>query len=290
MQPIGREHLRPWTWYVGRGRNGNVGLWNGEDFLVITALNQPGVKVEPYYVVEGGCFQPFRAIEEGMALDTIVEDGGATRYATSLIFAHECQEEHLGTLDALRDAEYILIGRAALDLQSPAAVMPADISLLVPGAAYSSVVHQLKTLATPESVGEQTSSFRRPLSRVSLLRLDDETYGRLSGFKVTLDRGPNAVNVLKAAAMLGLYGQIRYSCSDWWELEVVVLDVIDSLREDEHGHACHVMRELGVPDPEDSLCIWLDRAARRRWSYSESVASRRAARERVTDVVDKADR
>lgn len=225
-----------------------------------------------------------------MALDTIVEDGGATRYATSLIFGHECHEEHLETLNALQEAEYIVIGRAALDLQSPAAVLPAEISLLVPGTAYASVVHQLNMLATPESVGEQTSSFRRPLSRVSLVCLEEEAYSRISGFKITLGQGATAVNVLRASAMLGLYGRIRYSCSDWWELDVVVLDVIDSLREDEHAHVCHVMRELEVPDPEDCLCIWLDRSARRRWSYSESVASRRAARERVPDVADKADR
>ena len=132
--------------------------------------------------------------------------------------------------------------------------------------------------------------FRRPLSRFSLLRLEDGVYHYLSGFKVTIDLGANPVKFLSATGMLGLYGRIWYARSDWWELDEVVLDVVDSLREGEHASACQAMRELGVPDPEDRLCIWLERVARRRWSYSESVAHRRAARQRDNDGAGSADR
>ena len=42
VQQIPIELLETGRWYVGRGRNGNVGLWDGKCFLVI---GQEGVKV-----------------------------------------------------------------------------------------------------------------------------------------------------------------------------------------------------------------------------------------------------
>ena len=62
------------SWYVGRGRNGNVGRWNGNSFEVITNClvyngsfrtkqkTKPGIKFEPYFTAEEGCFQPFKKI------------------------------------------------------------------------------------------------------------------------------------------------------------------------------------------------------------------------------------
>jgi hypothetical protein len=32
---IQKEHIEVGCWYIGRGRNGNIGLWNGSDFQVI---------------------------------------------------------------------------------------------------------------------------------------------------------------------------------------------------------------------------------------------------------------
>lgn len=71
------EELQIGLWYVGRGRNSNVGLWNGEDFLVIGRcshpesweprkwISNPCIKVEPYYTKTDGCFQPLSVIDEG---------------------------------------------------------------------------------------------------------------------------------------------------------------------------------------------------------------------------------
>jgi hypothetical protein len=53
-------------WYVGRGRNGNVGFWDGNRFLVIgEKLGEYVIKSEPYYTEETGCFQPFAIVDEG---------------------------------------------------------------------------------------------------------------------------------------------------------------------------------------------------------------------------------
>jgi hypothetical protein len=42
-------------WYVGRGRNGNVGRWNGQHFLVVgEKFTYYDVKQEPYFAAERG--------------------------------------------------------------------------------------------------------------------------------------------------------------------------------------------------------------------------------------------
>jgi len=79
------------SWYIGRGRHGNIGLWDGETFLVIgeqgilTGLSgkdkwrkEFGIKKEPYFIWDHpenhtsenldlnlGTFQPFMKISEG---------------------------------------------------------------------------------------------------------------------------------------------------------------------------------------------------------------------------------
>lgn len=94
--PIHLDELEVGRWYVGRGRNANVGLWNGECFLVIGScgkpvswkprkwVNEPCIKQEPYFTAEGGCFQPFLLIDEGVASEPIEEC-----YAKTLTFAFE---------------------------------------------------------------------------------------------------------------------------------------------------------------------------------------------------------
>lgn len=70
--PLPLNELQIGRWYVGRGGNGNVGLWNGDCFLVIGLcgtpvnwqprkwINHPCIKQEPYFT----CFLPFSLIEE----------------------------------------------------------------------------------------------------------------------------------------------------------------------------------------------------------------------------------
>jgi hypothetical protein len=88
------SELQVGRWYVGRGRNANVGLWNGDCFLVIGLcgtpisweprkwVNEPCLKQEPYFTAVDGCFQPFLLVDEGVASGTI--EG---RYAMTLTFS-----------------------------------------------------------------------------------------------------------------------------------------------------------------------------------------------------------
>ncbi|AKU11287.1 hypothetical protein AzCIB_1382 [Azoarcus sp. CIB] len=81
LTQIPREELQVDRWYVGRGRNGNVGLWNGDCFLVIAEGGRKAgpaagdwvpewrIKQEPYWTETEGCFQPFRLIDEGRGDD-----------------------------------------------------------------------------------------------------------------------------------------------------------------------------------------------------------------------------
>ncbi len=67
---IPKEDLEVGAWYSGKGRNGDVGLWDGEDFLVLGLegkkvgpdrsdwVNEYRIKREPYCTVDEGCFQP----------------------------------------------------------------------------------------------------------------------------------------------------------------------------------------------------------------------------------------
>jgi hypothetical protein len=70
------ENLDTGCWYIGRGRNSNIGLWNGECFSVLTECmiytgsvktvteSQECIKHEPYYTEDEGTFQPFFKIKE----------------------------------------------------------------------------------------------------------------------------------------------------------------------------------------------------------------------------------
>ena len=52
-------------WYIGRGRNSNVGLWDGTHFMVIGySWGDRVVKYEWHYNKEYGTFQPFKRIDE----------------------------------------------------------------------------------------------------------------------------------------------------------------------------------------------------------------------------------
>lgn len=83
LKQIPLSELQVGRWYVGRGRNANIGLWNGEVFLVIGLcghpvsweprkwVNEPCIKHESYLSAESGCFQPFKLIDEGGASEPI---------------------------------------------------------------------------------------------------------------------------------------------------------------------------------------------------------------------------
>lgn len=89
---IPRNALVTDQWYVGKGRNGNMGLWDGEDFLVPAKIGQKvgprewlmvwGIKREPYFKADSGCFQPFKMVDMG----TVGVPAEALNYALTMLF------------------------------------------------------------------------------------------------------------------------------------------------------------------------------------------------------------
>jgi hypothetical protein len=81
-------------WYVGRGRNGNVGQWDGECFLVIgEKFGRPEIKYEPYYGDTTGCFQPFTMIDEGRMVEPFGPVGWDAHYGRRLEFGPPSDED-----------------------------------------------------------------------------------------------------------------------------------------------------------------------------------------------------
>ena len=90
---ISKDALIVGRWYAGRGRNANIGMWNGEDFLVLAEVGQKvgpgprewvkswGVKREPYFQADGGCFQPFKMVDMGTVSVPQGEGGDALEIA-----------------------------------------------------------------------------------------------------------------------------------------------------------------------------------------------------------------
>ena len=66
LRQIPRNDLIKGRWYLGRGRNANIGYYDGRNFLTIGfKFDIPVVKHEGYYRKNEGCFQPFLLIDEG---------------------------------------------------------------------------------------------------------------------------------------------------------------------------------------------------------------------------------
>lgn len=96
---IPKEALIVGRWYVGRGRNANIGMWTGEDFLVLAESGQKvgpgssdwvrdwGVKREPHFQSDGGCFQPFKMVDMG----NVCVELGERDYALEMSF--DCSPE-----------------------------------------------------------------------------------------------------------------------------------------------------------------------------------------------------
>ena len=77
-------------WYVGRGRNGNVGRWSGQHFLVAAEkFDRFVVKHEGYYAERDGCFQPFRMIDEGRMVEPFGRSGWDAHYGRRMEFGPE---------------------------------------------------------------------------------------------------------------------------------------------------------------------------------------------------------
>ncbi len=104
LKQIRKEKLVKNRWYLGRGRNSNIGLWNGEYFLTIgRVFNEYLIKKEPYYVRNKyiskhskneylhffderslGCFQPFILIDEGKMIEPFGNTGWDKTYGKKL--------------------------------------------------------------------------------------------------------------------------------------------------------------------------------------------------------------
>jgi hypothetical protein len=84
---IPKQKLIIGRWYLGRGRNSNLGRWTGNWFATIgKGFNDWVLKAEDYYTEEGGCFQPFVLIEEGEIVPFGVR-GWEAHYGTELIIS-----------------------------------------------------------------------------------------------------------------------------------------------------------------------------------------------------------
>ncbi len=85
-EQIPRNDLIVGRTYVGRGRNGNVGLWNGKHFLVIGEKFGDVIKYEPYYEEVTGCFQPFAIVDEGAMVEPFGKAGWDKHYGRRMEF------------------------------------------------------------------------------------------------------------------------------------------------------------------------------------------------------------
>jgi|TARA_B100002003_G_C14110407_1_gene534072 hypothetical protein len=73
LEQIPKEELIEDRWYLGRGRNNNLGYWDGNSFIVIgKTFDNWRIKKEQYYGKDEGCFQPFILIDEGETVEPLV--------------------------------------------------------------------------------------------------------------------------------------------------------------------------------------------------------------------------
>ncbi|MFH0832087.1 MAG: hypothetical protein V1886_04460 [archaeon] len=86
LRQIPKTELIKGKWYLGRGRNSNIGYWNGRDFLVIGFnFDNPTIKVEGYYGKKQGCFQPFMLVDEGRMIEPFGKRGWENHYGKTLL-------------------------------------------------------------------------------------------------------------------------------------------------------------------------------------------------------------
>jgi hypothetical protein len=92
FKQIPKKKLIKGRWYIGRGRNSNLGFWDGEFFITI------GVKWgswtnynEPYYEEKTGCFQPYLLVDEGKIIP-LGKEGWDAHYGIELILDKETKK------------------------------------------------------------------------------------------------------------------------------------------------------------------------------------------------------
>jgi len=85
LKQIPKKKLIKDRWYLGRGRNSNVGYWDGNYFLTLAhKFDQPVIKIEEYYTKTSGCFQPFSMIKEGKMIEPFGKTGWDKHYGKTL--------------------------------------------------------------------------------------------------------------------------------------------------------------------------------------------------------------
>ena len=91
LKQIPKNKLIKERYYLGRGRNNNIGYWDGENFLTIDfkSKNYSRIKVEGYYEKEYGCFQPFFLIPEGNMIEPFGTVGWNKHYGKTLLVRFE---------------------------------------------------------------------------------------------------------------------------------------------------------------------------------------------------------
>lgn len=273
MQQIPRTQMRRWCWYAGRGRNGNVGLWNGEEFLVMTATLRPSVKQEPYFDADGGCFQPFLRIDEGLVRQPFVEQGMETPYAVEMAYGAECAGDLDALLSVAATLPVIVAGGSALLLFLDQRPSPAQVVLLAGRTCAGDVLRQLGVDVRARD-GRTTARASWGRLAMCVRIVPDEVLGALYGMSAR--RTPWQVTTLSPAGVL---------CGCLWKgsrgerprhsAEPVALDALDCLAEADMVAVEAFLAGRHWPLADALLAEWKELARRRRQSWSEVVLERR---------------
>lgn len=98
VSQIPLKDLEIGSWYIGRGRRANIGLWNGDSFSVLgdcgvwnggvktTIEKEECIKHESYYINKEGSFQPFLKVDFGETVDKTEENGFCGGYGKKIRF------------------------------------------------------------------------------------------------------------------------------------------------------------------------------------------------------------
>lgn len=278
MQQIPRHQLRRWSWYAGRGRNGNVGMWNGEEFLVVTATLRPSIKQEPYFDADGGCFQPFLRIDEGEVLEPFREQELETPYATDMVYGAECVDEFDAVIERASGLPVVVGGTAAVSLSLGSTWPLAEVALLVAASHAASVVPQLP--ADSVAGGGRSGAaggVRYVRLTVSVQVLPDEVMQALSTMTIRCLPGRSVAlspsGVLCCCLWQGAFGALPLGVA-----ERSALEALDCLQQEEVAEVEAVLASRGWQPAQELLAEWRELALRRRWSWSEVVLERRRLR------------
>lgn len=273
MQQIPRHQLRRWSWYAGRGRNGNVGLWNGEEFLVVTATLRPSIKQEPYFDADGGCFQPFLRIDEGVVRQPFVEQGMETPYAVDVAYGEQCADNFEALLSVAARLPVMVAGSSALSLFLDQRPSPAEVVLLAGTTCEGDVLRQL---GIDGLAGDGRATARASWGRLEIcVRIvPDEVLGALQALSARCT--PWRVTALSPSGVL---------CGCLWEgslgertrhsAESVALDALDCLAEEDMVAVDAFLAGRHWPLSDALLAEWKELSRRRRQSWSEVVLERR---------------